>query len=86
LERLLPSMSENATCGAAFGKAVSIDPVQVYNETPMRGLKPRPRGCPWVESSRDPWLSPRRSRQTCPVLFPIHRGACANTVELTKEH
>ena len=47
--------------GMAFGKAVSVDPVRVHNETPMRGLRSRPWGCPGVESSRDPWYMPARA-------------------------
>jgi len=46
--------------GAALGRTVSVDPVRVYNETPMRGLRSRPWGCPGVESSRDPWYMPAR--------------------------
>ena len=34
-------------CGAAFGKAVSTDPVRVHNETPSHSLRSRLVGLPW---------------------------------------
>ncbi len=42
----------SSSIGVAFLKS--------YNETPSTGLRTRPQGCPWVESSRDPWYTPAR--------------------------
>ena len=55
-----PRRARMPPAGTAFGKAASVDPVRVHNETPLRGLRSRPWGCPGVESSRDPWYTPAR--------------------------
>ena len=62
--------------GAAFGKAVSVDPVRVHNETPSHGLRTRLWGCPGVESSRDPWYTPAQVLPDLTCTVPnLIRGA-----------
>ena len=76
-----PTERECHLCGAAFGKAASVDPVRVHNETPPHGLRTRLWGCPGVESSRDPWYTPAQVLPDLTRTVPnLIRGASANVM------
>ena len=71
---------------AAPGKAASYDLVRVHNETPRLASASERQGCPWVESSRDPWYTPVQVMPDLPCTVPdLPGGRAVNTVELTKE-